>query len=65
MSNEVELFGKMSEAYKELLGELESDDNLTGGDFGPSKRISIRGGVFRRVVNGKEIESFDSKCHYC
>lgn len=50
------LFGKPNKALA-LLGEVE--DNLTstiaGGSSGGSRRISIKGGVFREIVGGKEV----------
>ena len=61
MTKELDLFEGKSEAYKNMLAQLEGDDNLTGGDFGPSKRISIRGAMFREVINGNEVEVYDSR----
>lgn len=50
------LFGKPSKALA-ILGGVE--DNLTstiaGGASGGNRRISIKGGVFREVVGGKEV----------
>lgn len=50
------LFGKPSKALA-ILGGVE--DNLTstiaGGAGGGSRRISIKGGVFREIVGGKEV----------
>lgn len=50
------LFGKPSKALA-ILGGVE--DNLTstiaGGASGGNRRISIKGGVFREIVGGKEV----------
>jgi len=50
------LFGKPSKALA-ILGDVE--DNLTstiaGGAGGSNRRISIKGGVFREIVGGKEV----------
>lgn len=50
------LFGKPSKALA-ILGGVE--DNLTstiaGGSGGGNRRISIKGGVFREIVGGKEV----------
>jgi hypothetical protein len=43
-------------------GELSTlAKSLTGGTGGGSKRISIKGGVFRLVADGKEITSIDDR----
>jgi len=43
-------------------GELSAlAKSLTGGTGGGSKRISIKGGVFRLVADGKEITSIDDR----
>ena len=55
------LFENMPAAYKELLAKLEPETNITGGDFGNNYRLSIRGGVFRKVVNGKEVAELESR----
>ena len=55
MSNELAMLDTGLPAY---LKELELDDvtkSLMGGGSGGTKRISIKGGVWRMMVNGKEI----------
>jgi hypothetical protein len=51
----------MPESYRELLSQLEPETNLTGGEYNPISRISIRGGVFRKVVNGKEVAELEDR----
>ena len=34
---------------------------VAGGAIGGSKRISIKGGVFRKYVNGKEVGAIDER----
>jgi len=60
MSN-IALQKDMPESYRELLLQLEPETNLTGGEFNSTSRISIRGGVFRKVVNGKEIAELEER----
>lgn len=45
----------------ELLQQLHNDNSLTGGSFGVGKRISIRGSVFRQVVDGTEIRAIEDR----
>ncbi len=55
MSNELAMLDTGLPSY---LKELELDDvtkSLMGGGGGGMKRISIKGGVWRMMVNGKEI----------
>jgi hypothetical protein len=55
MSNDLAMLDSGLPSY---LKELELDDitkSLMGGGGGNSKRISIKGGVWRMMVNGKEI----------
>jgi len=55
MSNDLAMLDSMLPSY---LKELELDDAtkaLMGGGGGGIKRISIKGGVWRMMVNGKEI----------
>lgn len=62
MNNNVTLFGNtMPAGVQDLLDQIDPIENLTGGNFGTNRRISIRGGVFREVVNGKEISAFDGR----
>lgn len=56
---ELSLFGEgnslvSSDLFKQL---LETDDNLSGGSGGGggSRRISLRGGRFREIVNGEQV----------
>jgi len=62
MSTNVTLFENMPDDYKELLAQLQPEEN-TGAGSGSSgiKRLSIRGGVFRKVVNGKEIAELEDR----
>ena len=60
MSN-ITLKTDMPESYRELLAQLEPETNLTGGEFSSISRLSIRGGVFRKVVNGKEIAELEDR----
>lgn len=57
MSKEVGLFGGAnplanSELFKSLQG---TEDNLTGGAGGTYRRISIKGGKFREILNGEQV----------
>lgn len=60
MSN-ITLKTDMPESYRELLAQLEPETNLTGGEYSSVSRLSIRGGVFRKVVNGKEIAELEDR----
>jgi hypothetical protein len=58
MSTEVGLFGNntpvvVSERMKEL---MEHDEKLVGGSFGTNRRISLKGGKFREIVNGEQMK---------
>ena len=55
------LFEDMPAAYRDLLAKLEPETNLTGGEYNSNYRLSIRGGVFRKVVNGKEVAELESR----
>lgn len=59
--NDVSLFNNLPASYHELLTQLEPEKNLTGGEFNSTSRISIRGGVFRKVVNGKEVAELEER----
>lgn len=59
--NDVTLFKNLPASYHDLLAQLEPENNLTGGEFNSTSRISIRGGVFRKVVNGKEIAELEER----
>jgi len=58
---ELALFENMPAEYRDLLSQLEPEINLTGGDYGTNRRLSIRGGVFRQVLNGKEVAELDAR----
>jgi len=57
MSKELSLFPDsnivVSDKYADL---LEADDKLIGGSFGTTRRISIKGGKFREIVNGEQMK---------
>ena len=57
MSQELSLFPDSnvatSDRFKDL---LENDDKLIGGSFGTTRRISIKGGKFREIVNGEQMK---------
>lgn len=55
------LFNNMPAEYKDLLAQLEPDKNASGGASGGTNRLSIRGGVFRKVVNGQEVGELDGR----
>lgn len=61
MSNEVDIFQQGSTAVSTL---NRRDDGFTGNitaSSTTSKRISIRGGLFRLMVNGKELDHTDQR----
>ena len=57
MSKELDLFNNNplanSDRFKDL---MEDDDKLIGGSFGTTRRISIKGGKFREMVNGEQMK---------
>lgn len=59
MSNEISLFQQAAPDYIKEAGVDELTRSLGGG--GGSKRISIRGSVFRMMVNGEEIAKNESR----
>ena len=60
--SELALFDNMPAEYKDLLAQLEPDKNASGGGKkGGNNRLSIRGGVFRKVVNGQEVGELDGR----
>jgi hypothetical protein len=61
MMSNVQLFENMPAAYKDLLAQLAPEKNLTGGEYSNNHRLSIRGGVFRKIVNGKEVAELESR----
>lgn len=61
MTDLVEATSNMPASYQELLKQFEPETNLTGGSFTSNRRLSIRGGVFRKVINGKEVGEIESR----
>ena len=59
MSN-VALFENMSDTYKKMLAQLQPEKNFSGSSGG-GNRLSIRGGVFRKVVAGEEVGTLDGR----
>jgi|TARA_R110000803_G_scaffold204954_1_gene271305 hypothetical protein len=60
--SDLALFDNMPAEYKDLLAQLEPDTNASGGSKqGSTSRLSIRGGVFRKVVNGQEIGELEER----
>lgn len=60
--SELALFDNMPEEYKKLLAQLKPDINATGhSQSGGINRLSIRGGVFRKVVNGQEVGELEQR----
>jgi hypothetical protein len=60
--SDLQLMDNMPDSYKSLLAKLQPENNLSGGGSGAtSRRLSIRGGVFRKVINGKEIGELDAR----
>lgn len=57
--------GNNSLISKSMLDSLNSvNNNLVGGSFGTNRRISIRGGKFRQILNGEQLEvSTDNEMH--
>jgi len=60
MSTDITLFDNMPDEYKDLLAQLEPENTgtSTGGGL---KRLSIRGGVFRKVVSGQEVAELEQR----
>ena len=59
MSNEMTLFGEGGNSLvsSDLFAELQNTlDNLTGGSGGGMPRISIRGGRFRQIIGGEQVQ---------
>jgi hypothetical protein len=60
--SDLALFDNMPAEYKDLLAQLEPDTNASGGSKqGGTNRLSIRGGVFRKVVNGQEVGELEAR----
>lgn len=56
MSNELDLFKTTALATNSLFSQMmEETTKLAGGGGGQSRRISIRGGRFREIVNGEQL----------
>lgn len=61
MSN-ITLFDNMPDEYKSLLAKLQPDTNASGRGVSTGvNRLSIRGGVFRKVVNGQEVGELEQR----
>jgi hypothetical protein len=61
MSN-VTLFDNLPAEYKALLAKLQPDTNASGRQSsGGVNRLSIRGGVFRKVINGQEVGELEQR----
>jgi len=60
--SEMTLFGKKSTGVASKFAGLQSSvaSTLTGGGHG-NRRISIKGGVFREIVGGKEVRTNDDR----
>lgn len=61
MTDLVDATSNMPASYQELLKQFEPETNLTGGSFTSNRRLSIRGGVFRKVINGKEVGEIEAR----
>ena len=59
MSNEVTLFRDSKTVFTPR--ELDETTKALIGNVAVNKRISIRGCVFRMIVNGKEIATSDNR----
>lgn len=61
--SDLALFENMPDEYKQLLGQLQPDTNASGrgSSAGGINRLSIRGGVFRKVVNGQEVGELEQR----
>jgi len=60
MSND--LITSIKNSMPVVKGELDEDTKaVAGGNSGRFKRISIKGGVFRKLVNGKEVGSIEDR----
>jgi len=47
---------KMPAPYKDLLAKLQPETTFGGENFSTSRRISLNGKVFRKIINGKEVQ---------
>ncbi len=55
------IFNNMPAHLKALIDTIDPVDNLAGNSFGTNRRLSMRGGVFREIVNGKEVSAFEGR----
>lgn len=55
-----ELMDDMPDTYKNLLAQLEPKTHPSDGAAESKRRLSIRDGVFRKVVDGKEDAAFEA-----
>jgi hypothetical protein len=60
MMSNIQLFENMSDSYKQLLSKLQPETVFTGYSGG-SNRLSIRGSVFRKLVNGEEVGTLEDR----
>jgi len=60
MSN-ITLFKDMPDSYRALLATLESETTIAGGYASSGLKLSIRGGVFRKISAGEEVGTIDSR----
>lgn len=59
MSNDV--ISLIQNSLSSIEGGLDADTRAVAGNGAASKRISIKGGVFRKMVGGKEIGAIDDR----
>lgn len=60
MSNDLIL--SIKNRLAEIGGGVDEDTRaVAGGGGGNSKRISIKGGVFRKIVGGKEVAAIEDR----
>lgn len=59
--SDVILFENMPDSYKALLASLQSETAISGGYSAGGLRLSIRGGVFRKISAGEEVGTIDSR----
>lgn len=60
MSN-ITLFKDMPDSYRALLATLEPETTIAGGYGSSGLKLSIRGGVFRKISAGEEVGTIDSR----
>ena len=59
MSNDV--ISLIQNSLSTIEGGIDEDTRAVAGNGAASKRISIKGGVFRKMVGGKEIGAIDDR----